>query len=71
MNKETVIVDETSEVQRGHLDPYQLDPSHIVEPPTAFGEIMRQTGPGMVLAASSAQESSFSRPRWARRSATR
>ena len=45
-------VDEATEVQKGHFDPYQLDPSHILEPPTSFGEIMRKTGPGIVLAAS-------------------
>ena len=45
-------LDEAREVQKGHFDPYQLDPSHVLEPPTGFGEIMRQTGPGMVLAAS-------------------
>jgi len=44
--------DEAREVQMGHFDPYQLDPSHVLEPPTSFGEIMRKTGPGMVLAAS-------------------
>jgi len=44
--------DEAREVERGHYDPYQLDPSHVLEPPTSFGEIMRKTGPGMVLAAS-------------------
>ncbi len=45
-------VDEATEVQKGHFDPYQLDPSHVLEPPTSFGEIMRKTGPGIVLAAS-------------------
>lgn len=45
-------LDEAREVQLGHFDPYYLDPSHILEPPTSFGEIMRKTGPGMVLAAS-------------------
>jgi Mn2+/Fe2+ NRAMP family transporter len=48
----SVTADEASEVQRGHFDPYQLDPTHILEPPTGFGEIIRKTGPGMVLAAS-------------------
>jgi len=43
---------EALEVQLGHYDPYRLDPSHILEPPTGFGEIMRKTGPGIVLAAS-------------------
>jgi manganese transport protein len=44
--------DEAREVQLGHFDPYKLDPSHILEPPTSFGEIVKQTGPGIVLAAS-------------------
>jgi len=39
-------------VQRGELDPYALDPADVLEPPVSFGEIMRKTGPGMVLAAS-------------------
>lgn len=42
----------TPEISRGPLDPYQLDPSDVLEPPTSFREIMRKTGPGMVLAAS-------------------
>jgi Mn2+/Fe2+ NRAMP family transporter len=37
---------------RDPFDPYQLDPSDVLEPPTSFGEVMRKTGPGMVLAAS-------------------
>ena len=49
---ERVDLDEAREVQRGHFDPYQLDPSHVLEPPTSFGEIIRKTGPGIVLAAS-------------------
>jgi Mn2+/Fe2+ NRAMP family transporter len=49
---DTAKVDEAREVQLGHFDPYKLDPSHVLEPPTSFGEIMRKTGPGMVLAAS-------------------
>ncbi len=44
--------DEARAVQEGLLDPYQLDPSHVLEPPTTFGEILRKTGPGIVLAAS-------------------
>lgn len=47
-----VRLDEAHEVETGHFDPYQLDPSHVLEPPTTFGEIMRKTGPGIVLAAS-------------------
>jgi Mn2+/Fe2+ NRAMP family transporter len=43
---------EAREVQLGHFDPYQLDPSHILEPPTSYREILRKTGPGIVLAAS-------------------
>lgn len=46
------VVDEAMEVQKGHFDPYQLHPDHILEPPTSFGEIVRKTGPGIVLAAS-------------------
>jgi manganese transport protein len=52
MNKEAIVADEATEVQKGHLDPYRLDPSHVLEPPATFMDIMRQTGPGMVLAAS-------------------
>jgi Mn2+/Fe2+ NRAMP family transporter len=48
----TATFDEAREVQRGHVDPYQLDPAHILEPPQSFREILRKTGPGMVLAAS-------------------
>ena len=44
--------DEARAVQEGLLDPYQLDQSHVLEPPTTFGEILRKTGPGIVLAAS-------------------
>jgi Mn2+/Fe2+ NRAMP family transporter len=51
MNQE-VATDEAREVQLGHFDPYQLDPKHVLEPPTSFGEIVSQTGPGIVLAAS-------------------
>jgi len=43
---------ETQAVQRGHFDPYQLDPTHIVDPPQTMGEILKKIGPGMVLAAS-------------------
>src|SRR5690242_12955984 len=46
-------VGEAREVQSGHFDPYQLHPAHVLEPPISFGEIMRKTSPGMVLAASS------------------
>ncbi len=44
--------DEARAVQEGLLDPYQLDQSHVLEPPTTFGKILRKTGPGIVLAAS-------------------
>ena len=44
--------DEARAVQEGLFDPYQLDQSHVLEPPTTFGEILRKTGPGIVLAAS-------------------
>jgi Mn2+/Fe2+ NRAMP family transporter len=40
------------EVERGHFDPYQLDPKDVLEPPTAFGAILRKIGPGIVLSAS-------------------
>jgi manganese transport protein len=33
-------------------DPYKLDPRDIQEPPTAFGEIIKKIGPGLVLSAS-------------------
>jgi len=45
-------LDEALEVELGHFDPYKLDPGHVLEPPTGFGEIARKTGPGIVLAAS-------------------
>jgi manganese transport protein len=32
-------------------DPYRLAPSEVVEPPRKLGEIIRRTGPGMILAA--------------------
>jgi len=35
-----------------HIDPYQLDPSDILEPPQTMAEILRKIGPGVVLAAS-------------------
>ena len=37
------VSDEAREVQLGHFDPYKLDPSHIHEPPTSFGEIVKQS----------------------------
>ncbi|MCW5620344.1 MAG: hypothetical protein KIS79_04475 [Burkholderiales bacterium] len=40
------------EVESGHLDPYQLDPKHILEPPVAMGEILKKIGPGIILSAS-------------------
>lgn len=42
----------TSAADAAHHDPYALDPKDVREPPTAFGEILRNTGPGMVLSAS-------------------
>src|SRR5574341_1151494 len=45
-------INEAAEVQKGHFDPYQLDPSHILEPPTQMGEILKKIGPGIVLSAS-------------------
>lgn len=40
------------EAVSGHFDPYRLDPRDVVEPPVAFGDILRKIGPGVVLAAS-------------------
>jgi Mn2+/Fe2+ NRAMP family transporter len=34
------------------MDPYQLRPEDVREPPATLGGILRQTGPGMILAAS-------------------
>ena len=34
------------------MDPYQLRPEDVRDPPATFGGILRQTGPGMILAAS-------------------
>ena len=45
-------VNEAKEVQLGHFDPYQLDPKHILEPPTEMGAILGKIGPGIVLSAS-------------------
>src|SRR5512136_2533526 len=45
-------VSEGREVEKGHFDPYQLDPSHILDPPQKMGEIMKKIGPGIVLSAS-------------------
>ena len=45
-------VNEAKEVQLGHFDPYQLDPKHILEPPTEMGAILSKFGPGIVLSAS-------------------
>ena len=43
---------EEVEVQSGHLDPYQLDPKHVLEPPVALRDILKKIGPGIVLSAS-------------------
>mgnify|MGYP002622214368 FL=1 len=40
------------EVERGHLDPYALDPKDVLEPPTRMGDILKKIGPGIVLSAS-------------------
>ncbi|MFN0038639.1 MAG: Nramp family divalent metal transporter [Burkholderiales bacterium] len=37
---------------RGPADPYRLDPSDVLEPPTAFRDIIKKIGPGIVLSAS-------------------
>ena len=42
----TAADNEAAEVQRGHFNPYQLDPAHVLEPPTRIGDILRQIGPG-------------------------
>lgn len=42
----------TTTLAQAHLDPYALDPKDIKEPPTKFSEIIRYTGPGIVLSAS-------------------
>ncbi|MEX0960182.1 MAG: Nramp family divalent metal transporter [Burkholderiales bacterium] len=48
MSKKTV----EREVEKGHLDPYALDPKDVLEPPQRFGDIIRRIGPGIVLSAS-------------------
>lgn len=40
------------EEESGHLDPYQLDPKHVLEPPVAMRDIVRKIGPGIILSAS-------------------
>jgi Mn2+/Fe2+ NRAMP family transporter len=40
------------EVEKGHLDPYALDPKDVLEPPKKLGDILRRIGPGIVLSAS-------------------
>jgi Mn2+/Fe2+ NRAMP family transporter len=37
---------------RPHVDPYQLDPADVLEPPTGLGNILKEIGPGIVLSAS-------------------
>ena len=39
-------------VQKGHLDPYALDPKDGLEPPTKMGDILKKIGPGIVLSTS-------------------
>ena len=43
---------EARQVEKGHFDPYQLDPSHVLEPPQAMRDILRKIGPGIILSAS-------------------
>ena len=63
---------EEVEVQSGHLDPYQLDPKHVLEPPVALRDILKKIGPGIVLSASIVGSASSSPPpRSARRLAIR
>ena len=40
------------DVEKGHLDPYALDPQDVLEPPTRLGDILKRIGPGIVLSAS-------------------
>ena len=40
----TAAENEAAEVQRGHFNPYQLDPAHVLEPPTRMRDILRQIG---------------------------
>jgi len=44
--------DEAAEVETGHVDPYQLDPKHTLEPPVGLRNILKKIGPGIVLSAS-------------------
>jgi Mn2+/Fe2+ NRAMP family transporter len=44
--------DEAAEVETGHVDPYQLDPTHTLEPPVGLANILKKIGPGIVLSAS-------------------
>ena len=39
-------------VERGLFDPYALDPSDVMEPPTTLRNILKKIGPGIVLSAS-------------------
>ncbi len=43
---------EARQVEKGHFDPYQLDPSHVLEPPQAVRDIVKKIGPGIILSAS-------------------
>jgi manganese transport protein len=40
------------EVEKGHVDPYALDPKDVLEPPTRMRDILKKIGPGIVLSAS-------------------
>ena len=44
--------DDAGAIDKGRFDPYQLDPSRILEPPTAIPEILKKIGPGIILSAS-------------------
>ena len=39
-------------VERDLFDPYALDPSDVMEPPTTLRNILKKIGPGIVLSAS-------------------
>jgi len=49
---QSTATDEVRAVETGHFDPYQLDASRILEPPTATADIVRKIGPGIILSAS-------------------
>lgn len=52
MSQQSVGKEIEKEVEKGHLDPYALDPKDVLEPPTKLGAILKEIGPGIVLSAS-------------------